>query len=35
DPSKAAGDEEEQLAAFRKVRDGIAARVRALARRLN
>ena len=34
DPSKASGDEEEQLAAFRKVRDGINSRVRVLARRL-
>jgi arsenate reductase (thioredoxin) len=34
DPSKASGDEEEQLAVFRKVRDGIHSRVRVLARRL-
>src|SRR5438128_8286711 len=34
DPSKATGDEEEQFAVFRKVRDGIASRVRVLARRL-
>ena len=34
DPSAAGGSEEERLAAFRRVRDGIAARVRVLARRL-
>jgi len=34
DPSAAGGDEGEQLAAFRRVRDGIRARVEALARRL-
>src|SRR5881409_4342114 len=34
DPSTATGDEEEQFAVFRKVRDGIASRVRVLARRL-
>ena len=35
DPSKATGDEDQQRAVFRKVRDGIASRVRVLARRLN
>lgn len=34
DPSAATGSEAEQLAAFRTVRDGIRARVEALARRL-
>ena len=34
DPSAAGGSEEERLDAFRRVRDGIAGRVRALARRL-
>jgi arsenate reductase len=34
DPSAAGGGEEERLGAFRRVRDGIAPRVRALARRL-
>ena len=34
DPSKAKGTEEEQLAAFRRVRDGIGSRVRLLAERL-
>ncbi len=34
DPSAATGTEEEQLAAFRKVRDGIHARVKILANRL-
>jgi arsenate reductase len=34
DPSAAGGTEEERLVAFRKVRDGIADRVRALVRRL-
>jgi len=34
DPAKTNGDEEEQLAAFRKVRDGIHSRVRVLSRRL-
>ena len=34
DPSAAGGSEEEQLEAFRRVRDGIAGRVRVLARRL-
>ena len=35
DPSKAKGTEEEQLAAFRKIRDGIESRVRVLADRLS
>ena len=35
DPSKAKGTEEEQLAAFRKIRDGIQSRVRVLADRLS
>jgi len=35
DPSLATGTEEEQLAAFRKIRDGIHKRVEALARRLS
>jgi len=35
DPSLAGGSEEERLAAFRKVRDGIQRRVRSLAARLN
>ncbi len=34
DPSAAGGSDEERLAAFRRVRDGIASRVRVLARRL-
>ena len=34
DPSAATGTDEERLAAFRKVRDGIQARVRLLAKRL-
>ena len=34
DPSKATGTEEEQLDAFRRVRDGIRSRVRVLAQRL-
>lgn len=35
DPSAAGGSEEERLEAFRRVRDGLDARVRALARRLD
>lgn len=35
DPSAAGGSEEERLAAFARVRDGLAARIRALARRLD
>lgn len=35
DPSAAGGSDEEQLAVFRRVRDGIASRVRVLARRLD
>lgn len=35
DPSAAGGTEEERLIAFRRVRDGIASRVRVLARRLD
>lgn len=35
DPSAAGGSEEERLAAFRRVRDGLAGRVAALARRLD
>jgi len=35
DPSAAGGTEEERLAAFRRVRDGMASRVRVLARRLD
>lgn len=35
DPSAAGGTEEERLAVFRRVRDGIASRVRVLARRLD
>jgi arsenate reductase (thioredoxin) len=34
DPALAAGDDEERIAAFRTVRDGIQKRVRSLARRL-
>ena len=35
DPSAAGGTEEQRLAAFRRVRDGLASRVRVLARRLD
>jgi len=35
DPSAAGGSSEEQLAAFRKIRDGIRKRVEALARRMS
>jgi arsenate reductase len=35
DPSKATGTEDEQLAVFRRVRDGIRSRVRVLAQRFN
>ena len=35
DPSAAGGSEEERLAAFARVRDGLAARIKALARRID